>query len=557
MKPIIIEMKDMTDSTEVYAAKPHPIFAGFIYLILSMVIIAFIWMYTSRMDIVVKGTGTITVAEDVATITNQVAGTISARNIQDGQEVKAGEVLYVVATENESFQLVAMQQQYADCMEQEEMLEAYVDWLKHGETFSSDLLSNTYYNEIAARKLLLEIGEQSEKQTYSGEMSAYDTKISTNAEILTYYEEAIEKSGQLVQAVRDKNNPFSSEDSYYRNMIENYLSQRDQIANQYNDKIYELQKQSEEAGKEIEILEARKVMLQEQAVLIVVNESAVSGGDAVTQPNNPQQELQTLEQQIKAYKDIQAAAENGINQYNAQIVNALNVHEKETIAAIEGNIMNYEQTMTTYKGVQQEYTNGKNTLAIQGTEMQIENLVTQELHTIFAELESCRQSKTQLSAQIEGLEQIIDNATVIATMDGRVNLLSHLVEGDYIAAGTQVLTIIPDAEESAYIVTSYVENKDIAKIHEGMEVTYEIAAYPSREYGTMRGEVTFVSADLKVNNNGSAYYEVRTSIDAGTLCNQVGEVANLKVGMLCETKIVVEEKSVLEVLVEKVFHFTN
>lgn len=140
---------------------------------------------------------------------------------------------------------------------------------------------------------------------------------------------------------------------------------------------------------------------------------------------------------------------------------------------------------------------------------------------------------------------------------GAKSVLRIRAGGKAAAAGAQVLSIIPGSEEGEFIVRSYVENKDIAKIHEGMEVSYEIAAYPAKEYGTMKGTVTFVSADLKVNNNGSAYYVVETSVDASKLRNHSGEEATLKVGMLCETRIVVEEKSVLEVLVEKLFHFTK
>ena len=87
-----------------------------------------------------------------------------------------------------------------------------------------------------------------------------------------------------------------------------------------------------------------------------------------------------------------------------------------------------------------------------------------------------------------------------------------------------------------------------------MEVTYEIGAFPSREYGTLKGEVTFVSPHLRVNDSGSAYYVVETSVNAGELCNRMGEQTNLKVGMLCETKVVIESKTVLEVLLEKVLH---
>jgi len=121
MKPIIIDMKDMSDSTEVYESRPNPLLAGFIYLILAMVIIAFIWVYFSKVDIVVKGTGTVAAAEEVATVTNQVAGVITERKIEDGQVVKAGEILYTVSHEEQTLQLEALKQQLAEYEEREEM----------------------------------------------------------------------------------------------------------------------------------------------------------------------------------------------------------------------------------------------------------------------------------------------------------------------------------------------------------------------------------------------------------------------------------------------------
>ena len=107
-------------------------------------------------------------------------------------------------------------------------------------------------------------------------------------------------------------------------------------------------------------------------------------------------------------------------------------------------------------------------------------------------------------------------------------IASELVAGDYLSAGTQ--------------------------IHEGMEVTYEIGAYPSREYGTMTEKVTLILSDIKVNDSGNAYYLVETSVATEKLRNRNGEEAVLKVGMLCETKVVIESKSVLSILLEKMFH---
>lgn len=88
---------------------------------------------------------------------------------------------------------------------------------------------------------------------------------------------------------------------------------------------------------------------------------------------------------------------------------------------------------------------------------------------------------------------------------------------------------------------------------EEVHIDHEIAAYPSGEYGTMEGVVQFVSADLKAQSEtGSAYYEVETTIDDTVLMNEEGEEVQLKTGMLCEVKIIVEQKSALRYMLEKI-----
>ncbi len=554
MKPIIIDMKDMSDSTEVYESRPSRVLTGFIYLILGMVTAALVWMGVCRMDIVVKGTGTIAAVDEVATVTNQVAGTIEGRMIEDGQYVEKGDVLYTVSHEELSLQLSALEKQLADCQEKEEMLKAYEDWLQKGQEFPAEVTDNLYYTEIASRKMLVELGEKSTLQNYTKELSAYETKLSANMTLTDYYKNAITKSRQLIEAVKNRNNTFGSDETYYFNYMENYTAQYQNTLAQYDEKIADLQKESEELGKAIETLEAAKQSGTGNRTNFSQNAGTVSGSDAMYHLSQPDQQAQNTEEQLTAQRAAKETVDKSIEQYNTQKNSALNAYEKESIAAIENSILNYEQNLTAYEGTQLEYAGGKNTLKKQGTELEVKNLVTQEQYSVAEELESCRQSLLQLTQQTEGIRQNVENATVKATISGKVNFAADLVEGDYIAAGTRVLSIIPESDTGAFVVKSYVENKDIAKIQEGMEVTYEIGAYPSREYGTMKGKVTFVSADLKVNNSGSAYYVVETSVDAGQLHNRLGEEATLKVGMLCETKIVVDEKSVLEVLLEKIFH---
>ena len=57
MKPIIVDMKDMSDTTEVYESRPTPLLIYFIYLLMVILGAALLWMYFSDIDIVVKSNG--------------------------------------------------------------------------------------------------------------------------------------------------------------------------------------------------------------------------------------------------------------------------------------------------------------------------------------------------------------------------------------------------------------------------------------------------------------------------------------------------------------------
>ena len=562
MKPIIVDMRDMSDSTEVYESRPNPVLAGFIYLILAMVVVAFIWMGFFKMDVVVDAVGTVVAAEEVATITNQVSGTITGRMIEDGQTVNKGDVLYTISHEEQTIQLTSLEKQLEDSKNRKEMLKLYDGWLKEGTDFALSAVDNPYYSEIATRKMLVELQGENSQQLYSKELSTYETKLSVNESMEEYYNDAIAKSRQLVEAIKSRSNPFSKEDAYYHNFMENYIVQYQNTDIQYEAKVNSLRSERTGVEDSMKALEEQLEVLRAQMSEVVQPVMLVSGGDMidvtdaeVQQEQLQQMELQakSLEEQLDALKKSKETVDSGISDYLLQKSSALASYEKESIAAVENSILVYEQNLASYEGAELEYANGKNTLKEQGVELELQNLVAQETYSVAEELEACRQTQQQLEQQISSLQKSIENATVKATMSGTVNLASELVEGDYLSAGTAVLTIIPKTDESAFIVKSYVENTDIAKVHEGMEVTYEIGAYPSREYGTMTGEVTFVSADLKVNDSGSAYYVVETSVTPGELRNRMGEEAVLKVGMLCETKVIIESKSVLEILLEKVF----
>lgn len=96
MKPIILNLSEMSDSREVYESKPTIIIPIFIYGVLGMLMIAFIWMYFGHIDVVVKSEGMIRPNNQVGTIVNTYGGTLQDVQVSDGDYVDEGDILYII-----------------------------------------------------------------------------------------------------------------------------------------------------------------------------------------------------------------------------------------------------------------------------------------------------------------------------------------------------------------------------------------------------------------------------------------------------------------------------
>ncbi|MDD4113275.1 MAG: HlyD family efflux transporter periplasmic adaptor subunit [Herbinix sp.] len=100
MKPILMNINEMSDSREVYDSKPNPAFTIFIYTILGIIAIALIWSYFGRIDIVVKSEGILRPNSQVATVINTYSGKLKEVFINDGSLVNMGDILYIIEHDN-------------------------------------------------------------------------------------------------------------------------------------------------------------------------------------------------------------------------------------------------------------------------------------------------------------------------------------------------------------------------------------------------------------------------------------------------------------------------
>lgn len=695
MRPILLDMNDMSDSSEVYESRPHPFFIIFIYLLLVIVVVSILWAAFFKIDIVVKGTGTVSAREDSSIVTNTYAGAVTKCNIVDGQAVKKGDVLYEVEAKDCDLQLNNYNSQLQENENRLAMMEAYLSWLMDSSVDLSKCADNPYYEEYAARQKIVSLQMDQTESDFSTQREAYDAKLASGSTMISYYEEEINKLNQLSVGIRNRVNTFEETDSYYYAKLDNYITQYNNTVSQYDTTLSSLEKELEQAKKELdeanndisdadnrisqaqkEINDAKTRIAQAQTTRISIEEVAlktamaenrmvrykylvenetqeskaeepeqnessktseentaqepsalseqtvtqkssvvqtpyaeseenVSQKNPLNQEENKSQESSSVSEdnvtqetdsssedntvndeqdihvvdtsddeavisekqaEIATAKSEKAAAEaekktqeaairtkqDSIESTTLQKKNALSKLETETIAGVEASILTYQQNILSEHGTQVETQTAQNNIVEQGIQNSKENVIQTEIQTVSTEISTSKQTKQELEAGLLEVENGKQNTIVKAPISGVVNLAGELVEGNYLSNGTTVMTIIPQ-EEDSFLVKSYINNQDIAKIQPDMEVKYEVAAYPSSEYGTMTGNVEFVSADLKANSeDGSAYYVVETSIDNAQLYNKTGEKLDLKVGMYCDTKIIVEQKSVLRFLLEKI-----
>ena len=193
MKPIIVDLKDISDSTEVYDSKPNRFVPYTIYIICAILAIALIWMYLFRMDIVVKADSVFRGDDDSTAVSCAVTGKITKMSVKDGQYVNEGDELYEVDIENLGSTIEDYKSKLDSVQRRLDMLNAYQKSLD-GDNSEFDAMSdNQYYSEFKDRKELLNTSiDAGKEKNKTGEV--YDENITVINDSIDKYNE---KSGKI------------------------------------------------------------------------------------------------------------------------------------------------------------------------------------------------------------------------------------------------------------------------------------------------------------------------------------------------------------------------
>lgn len=537
MKPIIWDMNEISESTEVYESRPNPWIAGTIYLILAIFLFALIWMRTAKMDVVIKADGRFRGKEETLQISNTVSGTIISCKGKDGDLVKKGDLLFRIKADALDTSMKTYKQERKRIKNRIEILEAYQKFLDGDTEPFQSLTNNPYKQEFQNRLELLNASIDETDENLSGQKEEYQKSVNSMEAAVLQSQQKIDKLNQAKSAVQSRSNPFDGSDAYYNSLVNSYISSYNSLCVQYDNQLAEIQQKINDINAKIEAQDHidKEENVKEEADIsggatILPTEVSVSADELGKEKTELEQQMTTSgAEKEKALQSLELEQQASIEQQIAT--------EQSNILSVQASLTTAKAQLESLAGKDAERAGNQNTMAEK-------NNVAEELLTYAEKQKECE-------ANIKTLEEQNGNCEVKATATGYLTLGEQISEGTYVQQGTELGQILPK-KTGAYYAEVYIENSDIGKVKEGQEVKFEVAAFPSSEYGYFKGTILSISKDIKVDqNSGNSYYLAKVSCESTTIKNKAGKKGDIKNGMACQAKVVVERQTIWQYLMKK------
>ena len=181
-----------------------------------------------------------------------------------------------------------------------------------------------------------------------------------------------------------------------------------------------------------------------------------------------------------------------------------------------------------------------------------EMVTTAELERASAFSETL-QELAKLRQDLRIAQDQLARTVITAPMRGVVNSLGVTTIGGVIRPGEEILQIIPLDEE--LFIEARVKPSDIANVIPGQEATIKLSAYDYTIYGSLPGEVQFISADTfedENNPNLPPHYRVTLRVNLSQLSARQQRI-EIRPGMQADVELRTGEKTVLQYLTKPLY----
>lgn len=274
------------------------------------------------------------------------------------------------------------------------------------------------------------------------------------------------------------------------------------------------------------------------------------------------QELVNLGELKKLYQKEENELSNLLNLIDKTGIEGLPTpsNQKITDSKSIAFLSEYKKYENETKLAEKNYERQKNLFpsTISKTELEeYENSYLQAKYTFLSWLENQKiQSREDYTEIIENLQNCqiqimqinkeISNSKVYAMATGYINEINKIKIGDYINAGTQILTIIPESENLRCIAS--VSASNISKVQIGQEAIIQINDLPWTKYGKLNGIVSLVPSDSIQSSSSSTenVFPVEITLFQNYLKDREKNKIFLHIGSMANVRIKVSKNTIFQ-----------
>lgn len=220
-----------------------------------------------------------------------------------------------------------------------------------------------------------------------------------------------------------------------------------------------------------------------------------------------------------------------------------------------------DQTERTYKRYEALYHNK----VLTAVEFEKYKLEMEQAKSNFALVEKNYKSKCQSDAnkyqndlrefqKMQGSYNEQEKQLVLrAPVSGSIQNMGSLHAGAYVIGSQKVAEISPEGSLLAYC---YIKPSEIGLIHQEQDARFQIDAFNYNQWGLLTGKILDISDDILVFNN-QPFFKVKCSLDKNYLQLKNGYKGYLKKGMSLNARFAVAERSLYQLLYDKVDNWVN
>ena len=187
---------------------------------------------------------------------------------------------------------------------------------------------------------------------------------------------------------------------------------------------------------------------------------------------------------------------------------------------------------------------------IQGQITNRRNKYLQDIQTDLAKAQEDLAGTLQILAQ---RKEQLDYTEIRSPMDGVVRNVRLTTLGGVAKPGEEIMQIVPLNDDM--IIEAKVKPSDIAFIRPGLIASVKLDAYDYTLYGTLTGEVIYISADTlseEVRNNEQPYYRVQIKTRAHHLVSKSNQRIEIQPGMTATVEIKTGSNTVFRYLTKPI-----